>query len=80
MHDLIDARGSHRPVAANPDLRQVRQSVRFPDSQVAVERLRSLAADRQRPRSAPLAEHPDHPLVQVDVVDGHAGALGTASV
>jgi hypothetical protein len=25
-----------------------------------------------------LAEHPHHPLIQVDVVNGHADALGAA--
>jgi hypothetical protein len=46
--------------------------------QVAVERLRGLAADGQRPRPAALAEHPDDPLVHVDIVEGHADALGAA--
>ena len=46
--------------------------------QVAVEGLDGLAANRQRPRSAALAQHPDDPLVQVDIFQGHAGTLGPA--
>jgi hypothetical protein len=50
----------------------------FPGPQIAVQCLRGLAADGQRPRSAALAQHPDDPLVQVDVAEGHADALATA--
>jgi hypothetical protein len=34
--------------------------------------------DRQRPRAAALAQDPHDPLVQVDIVQGHADALGPA--
>jgi hypothetical protein len=40
--------------------------------------LGGLAADRERPRPAALAQHPDDPLVQVDIVQGHADAFGPA--
>jgi hypothetical protein len=40
--------------------------------------LRGLAADRQCPWAAALAQHPDDPLIQIDVVQGHACALGAA--
>jgi len=46
--------------------------------QIAVQGLSGLAAKRERPRSVTLAEHPHHPLIQVDVVNGHADALGAA--
>jgi hypothetical protein len=59
-------------------VRQVAQTMPFPGPQVAVERLGGLAADRQHPGPAALAEHPHDPLVQVDVVQRHAGALGPA--
>src|SRR4029453_3958437 len=44
----------------------------------SVERLGGLAADRQRPRPATLAQHPHNPLVQVDIVQGHADTFGPA--
>jgi hypothetical protein len=40
--------------------------------------LGGLAADRQRPGSVALPLYPHDALVQVDVVQGHADALGTA--
>jgi hypothetical protein len=46
--------------------------------QIAVQGLSGLAAKRERPRSVTLAEHPHHPLIQVDVINGHADALGAA--
>ena len=46
--------------------------------QITVQGLSGLAAKRERPRSVTLAEHPHHPLIQVDVVNGHADALGAA--
>jgi hypothetical protein len=46
--------------------------------QIAVQSLSGLAAKRERPRSVTFAEHPHHPLIQVDVVNGHADALGAA--
>ena len=48
------------------------------DPQIAVQGLSGLAAKRKRPRSVTLAEHPHHPLIQVDVVNGHADTLGAA--
>jgi hypothetical protein len=59
-------------------MRQVGQSVPVPCPSVAVEGVGGLAADRQRPRAAAPSQHPDDPLVQVDVVQGHASALGPA--
>jgi hypothetical protein len=56
----------------------VGQPVPFSCPQVAVERLGGLAADRQHLGSAALAQRPDDRLVQVDIVQGHAGALGPA--
>ena len=47
-------------------------------SQIAVQGLSGLAAKRERARSVTFAEHPHHPLIQVDVVNGHADALGAA--
>jgi hypothetical protein len=44
--------------------------------QIAVQSLRGLAAEGEGPRSVTFAEHPHHPLVQVDIVNGHANALG----
>jgi hypothetical protein len=46
--------------------------------QIAVQGLSGLAAKRERPRSVTLAEHPHHPLIQVDVIDSHADAFGAA--
>jgi hypothetical protein len=50
----------------------------FPYPQMAVEGLGGPAADRQRPRSPARAQHPHDPPVQVDIVPGHADALGPA--
>ena len=54
------------------------QPVRFPYPQIAVEGLGGLATDRQCSRAPALAQHPHDALVQVDIVEGHAGALGPA--
>ena len=72
VDDVVDARRSHASVAADPELWQVGQSMPFSDPEVAVERLGGLAADRQRPRAAALAQHPDDPLIQVHVIHSHA--------
>jgi hypothetical protein len=78
VHDLVDARGSHGSIAPDPEVRQVRKSMLLAYPQLAVQGLSGLAAKRERPRSVTLAEHPRHPLIQVDVVNGHADALGAA--
>jgi hypothetical protein len=57
VDDLVDARRGHGSVAANPEVRQVTQTVSFSDPKVAVERLSGLATYRQRPGSAALAQH-----------------------
>jgi site-specific recombinase XerD len=78
VDDLIDPRGGHGPVAADPEVGQMGEPMLLPSPQVAVERLGGLAADRERPGAAALAEHPHHPLVQVNVVQRHADTLGAA--
>jgi hypothetical protein len=78
VDDLVDPRWGHGPVAANPEVRQVTQTVSFSGPKVAVERLGGLATYRQRPGSAVLAQHPHNPLIQVDIVQGHADAFGPA--
>jgi len=78
VHDLVDARGSHGSIAPDPEVRHVRQSMLLACSQIAVQGLSGLAAKRERPWSVTFAEHPHHPLIQVDVLNGHADALGPA--
>ena len=57
VDDLVHAGRGHGPVAPDPLVRQVvAQPVLVADPQVAVERLSGLAADRQRPESAALAQ------------------------
>src|SRR5215211_6829687 len=58
VHDLVDARGSHGSIAADPEVRQVRKSMLLAYPQIAVQGLSGLAAKRERPRSVTLAEHP----------------------
>jgi len=76
MDHLIHAGRGHGPVAPDPKVWQVVQPVLVAYPQVAVEGLGGLAADRQGPGSATLAEHPHDPLVQVNVAESYAGALG----
>jgi hypothetical protein len=78
VHDLVDARGSHGSIAPHPEVRQVRKSMLLAYPQIAVQGLGGLAAKRERPRSVTLAEYLHHPLIQVDVVNSHADALGAA--
>jgi hypothetical protein len=78
MDDLVDPRGGHGAIAADPQVRQVGQPMSLSRPQVAVQCLGGLTTDRQRPGSSTLAQHPEAPLVQVDIVQGHADALGPA--
>jgi hypothetical protein len=48
----------------------------IPGPQVAIECLSGFAPDRQCPGSSALTQHPDDPLVQVHVIESHAGTLG----
>ena len=75
---LVDTGRGHGPVATDPQLGQMGQPMSLSRPQVAVKCLGGRAADRQRPRSAALAHHPHHPLVQVHVIQGHADAFGSA--
>ena len=78
MNHLIDPRRRHRPIPADPKTSKVCQPVPLPGPKIPVERLGGLTADRQRPGPAALAQHPDNPLVKVDVLQGHTDALGRA--
>ena len=46
VHDLVDTRGSHRSVAPDPEVRQVRKSMLLAYPQIAVQGLSGLAAKR----------------------------------
>jgi hypothetical protein len=74
--DLGDARLGDPAGPAEPQPVQVGVLVVGANSQLAVERLGSAAAERQRPLPAGFAEYVSHLQVEVQIADPHPGDLG----
>src|SRR6266511_6303993 len=74
--DLADARVGDAALLADPQPLKVRVRVAGTSSEVAIERQDRLPAERECALSVALAGHPGYVVVEVDVLDPHAGDLG----